>query len=179
MAEEINGQPKWYIICTTYGYDYIARDNILRMVETSGLQDYIFDVVVPEEEEVVTPPVEDLTFDLTIFSDVNAEFYMSIVPSDESATYVYAVMTDTDYDDYFPDGISDYFRGRYESSGFDGTFAEYVKSIMNTGPYEGLSSGFYVADDCWYYILIAAGVSINGEDVSFYAPAESSWYEMW
>lgn len=133
----------------------------------------------PEEEEVVTPPVEDLTFDLTIFSDVNAEFYMSIVPSDESATYVYAVMTDTDYDDYFPDGISDYFRGRYESSGFDGTFAEYVKSIMNTGPYEGLSSGFYVADDCWYYILIAAGVSINGEEVSFYAPAESSWYETW
>ena len=53
MAEEINGQPKWYIICTTYGYDYIARDNILRMVETSGLQDFIFDVVVPEEEEVV------------------------------------------------------------------------------------------------------------------------------
>lgn len=46
-------QPQWYIICTTFGYDYIARDNILRMVESQDLKDYIFDVVVPEEEEVV------------------------------------------------------------------------------------------------------------------------------
>ena len=46
-------KPQWYIICTSTGYDYIVRDNILRMVESSNLQDYIFDVVVPEVEEVV------------------------------------------------------------------------------------------------------------------------------
>lgn len=46
-------EPQWYIVTTNFGYDYIARDNILRMVESSGLQEYIFDVVIPEEEEVV------------------------------------------------------------------------------------------------------------------------------
>ena len=46
-------KPQWYIICASTGYDYIVRDNILRMVESSNLQDYIFDVVVPEVEEVV------------------------------------------------------------------------------------------------------------------------------
>ena len=46
-------KPQWYIICASFGYDYIVRDNILRMVESSNLHDYIFDVVVPEVEEVV------------------------------------------------------------------------------------------------------------------------------
>ena len=46
-------KPQWYTICATFGYVYIVRDNILRMVESSNLHDYIFDVVVPELEEVV------------------------------------------------------------------------------------------------------------------------------
>ena len=50
--EEMN-EPQWYVIYALFGYDNIVKDNILQMVETNGLQNYIFDVVVPEEEEVV------------------------------------------------------------------------------------------------------------------------------
>ena len=46
-------EPRWYVIYALFGYDNIVKDNILQMVETNGLQNYIFDVVVPEEEEVV------------------------------------------------------------------------------------------------------------------------------
>ena len=38
---------------TLFGYENIAKKNLLQMVETNGLQNSIFDVVVPEEEEVV------------------------------------------------------------------------------------------------------------------------------
>ena len=53
MAEEEKQQPQWYVINTLFGYENIAKKNLIQMVETNGLQDYIFDVVVPEEEEVV------------------------------------------------------------------------------------------------------------------------------
>ncbi|MDE5617922.1 MAG: transcription termination/antitermination protein NusG [Clostridia bacterium] len=46
-------EPRWYVIYALFGYDNIVKENILQMVETNGLQNYIFDVVVPEEEEVV------------------------------------------------------------------------------------------------------------------------------
>ncbi|MDE6550327.1 MAG: transcription termination/antitermination protein NusG [Clostridia bacterium] len=50
---EEKNEPQWYVIYALFGYDNIVKDNILQMVETNGLQNYIFDVVVPEEEEVV------------------------------------------------------------------------------------------------------------------------------
>ena len=46
-------EPKWYVIHTYSTYELAVRDNILKMVENTGLQDQIFDVVVPQEEEVV------------------------------------------------------------------------------------------------------------------------------
>ena len=53
MAEEGLQQPQWYVLSTLFGYENIVKRNLMQMVETNGLQDYIFDVVVPEEEEVV------------------------------------------------------------------------------------------------------------------------------
>ncbi len=43
----------WYIIHTYSTFERKVRDDILQMVENNGLQDYIFDVVVPEKEEIV------------------------------------------------------------------------------------------------------------------------------
>ena len=42
----------WYVIHTYSTYEVAVRDNILKMVENIGLQDYIFDVVVVFEEEI-------------------------------------------------------------------------------------------------------------------------------
>ena len=83
---------------------------------------------------------------------------MNIQPSDETAPYIYAVMTDSEYDDFYPDNLYDYFYGRYENSGYEGTFAQYIED---------------------YFYLVAAGVTIEGDDVTFYSPAESDYYEMW
>ena len=46
-------EPKWYVIHTYSTYELAVRDNIMKMVENNGLQDRIFDVVVPQEEEIV------------------------------------------------------------------------------------------------------------------------------
>ena len=46
-------EPQWYVIQTQFGYESIAKTNLLQMVQINGLQDFIFDVVMPEEEEIV------------------------------------------------------------------------------------------------------------------------------
>ncbi len=43
----------WYIIHTYSTFERKVRDDILQMVENNGLQDRIFDVVVPEKDEVI------------------------------------------------------------------------------------------------------------------------------
>lgn len=43
----------WYVLQTHAGYEKSVQASLLTMVENTSLQDYIFDVVVPEEEEIV------------------------------------------------------------------------------------------------------------------------------
>ena len=50
---ENKDQAKWYIIHTNSGYEKIVEDSLKRMIENNNLQDYIFDVKIPMEEEVV------------------------------------------------------------------------------------------------------------------------------
>lgn len=56
MEEEKKYTPqdaKWYILQTQYGYESIAKTSLSQLVELNNLGDYIFDIVVPEEEEIV------------------------------------------------------------------------------------------------------------------------------
>lgn len=46
-------KPYWYVLQTFSGYEKSVQASLLTMVENTNLQDYIFDVVVPEEEEIV------------------------------------------------------------------------------------------------------------------------------
>lgn len=50
--EDRSSLANWYVIHTYSTYELAVRDNIIKMVENNGLQDFIFDVVVLEEEEV-------------------------------------------------------------------------------------------------------------------------------
>ncbi len=52
MSENVNGEKKWYIVTTYSGNEKKAKENILRRVESMNLQDYVFRVIVAEEEEV-------------------------------------------------------------------------------------------------------------------------------
>ena len=56
MEEEKKYTPadaKWYILQTQYGYESIAESSLKQLVELNNLGDFIFDIVVPEEEEIV------------------------------------------------------------------------------------------------------------------------------
>ncbi len=56
MEEEKKYTPadaKLYILQTQYGYESIAETSLKQLVELNNLGDFIFDIVVPEEEEIV------------------------------------------------------------------------------------------------------------------------------
>ena len=44
-VEEKQQEPQWYVLSTLFGYENIVKRNLMQMVETNQLQDYIFDVV--------------------------------------------------------------------------------------------------------------------------------------
>ena len=125
-------------------------------------------------------PGDGLTFYLSIEGEANGEFVVDIQPSDETAPYIYAVMTDSEYDDFYPDNLYDYFYGRYENSGYDGTFAQYIGENTRTGDYYGTSTGFYNDGSSWFFKLVAAGVTVEGDEVTFHSQAEmENFYETW
>lgn len=47
---------EWYVIHTYSGYENKVKDNLEKRVETLGMQDQIFRIVVPEEKEIITTP---------------------------------------------------------------------------------------------------------------------------
>ncbi|HIU83093.1 MAG TPA: transcription termination/antitermination factor NusG [Candidatus Faecicola pullistercoris] len=50
---ENKDQAKWYVIHVYSGYEKMVEDNLHKMIENNGLQDYIFDIVVPVEDDIV------------------------------------------------------------------------------------------------------------------------------
>lgn len=51
--EKPQEKPQWYVLQTMSGYEKMVQNNLRTMVENNGLQDYVVDVVVPEEEVIV------------------------------------------------------------------------------------------------------------------------------
>ena len=51
-----NTQAKWYIIHTYSGYEKMVQVNLQKLVENNNLGDFIFDIVVPMEDDVVEKP---------------------------------------------------------------------------------------------------------------------------
>ncbi len=50
MAEE--NKKQWYVVNTYAGHENRVKENLLRRVESMGLQDYLFRVVVAEEKRL-------------------------------------------------------------------------------------------------------------------------------
>ena len=44
-------EKNWYVVHTYSGYENKVKANLEKRVETMGMQDKIFRVIVPEEEE--------------------------------------------------------------------------------------------------------------------------------
>ncbi len=52
MSEDVNNQVRWYVIHTYSGYENKVKTNIEKLVENSGLEEYIQEISVPMEEAV-------------------------------------------------------------------------------------------------------------------------------
>jgi transcription termination/antitermination protein NusG len=52
VAESIPEGPAWYVIHCYSGYENKVRHNLEQRIETMGMKDKVFDVVVPTQEEI-------------------------------------------------------------------------------------------------------------------------------
>ncbi len=57
----------WYVVHTYSGYEDAVREALLQRVESLGMQDLIFDVVVPKESQIVIKKGEPKTEKKRIF----------------------------------------------------------------------------------------------------------------
>ena len=47
-------ETKWYVLHTRTGYENVAKENLERVIEKNGLEDRIFDIVIPTETVIET-----------------------------------------------------------------------------------------------------------------------------
>ena len=52
MATETVGQREWYVIHTYAGYENKVKQNLEHRIESMGVADRIFQVVVPVEDQI-------------------------------------------------------------------------------------------------------------------------------
>ena len=57
----------WYVVHTYSGYEDAVREALLQRIESLGMQDMIFDVVVPKETEIIIKKGEPVTQEKRIF----------------------------------------------------------------------------------------------------------------
>lgn len=57
----------WYVVHTYSGYEDAVREALLQRIESLGMQDSIFDVVVPKETQIVIKKGEPKTEEKRIF----------------------------------------------------------------------------------------------------------------
>lgn len=44
---------RWYVIHVYSSYESVVKNNLEKMIENNGLQDYIFEIAIPVEEDIV------------------------------------------------------------------------------------------------------------------------------
>ncbi len=47
-----SSEPNWYVVHTYSGYEQKVKNDLEQKIENRGLQDYIFDIVIPMEEQI-------------------------------------------------------------------------------------------------------------------------------
>jgi transcriptional antiterminator NusG len=52
LENEMSDNAKWYVVHTYSGYENKVKANLEKIVENRNMQDYIYDIVVPMEEQI-------------------------------------------------------------------------------------------------------------------------------
>lgn len=82
MVKQVgNTGRQWYVIHTYSGYEDAVKDGLLQRIETMNMQDFIFDVVVPKEKQIVMKKGQPVEEDKKIFPGY---VLVSMVVTDES-----------------------------------------------------------------------------------------------
>jgi transcriptional antiterminator NusG len=79
--ESIPEGPAWYVIHCYSGYENKVRHNLEQRIETMGMKDKIFDVVVPTEEEIEVKEGKRRTVERRVFPGY---ILVSMILSEES-----------------------------------------------------------------------------------------------
>lgn len=68
MARQAEGTGRhWYVVHTYSGYEDAVREALMQRIESLGMQDRIFDVVVPKETQIVIKKGQPVTEEKRIF----------------------------------------------------------------------------------------------------------------
>ncbi len=68
MARQAQGTGRhWYVVHTYSGYEDAVREALMQRIESLGMQDLIFDVVVPKETQIVIKKGQPVTEEKRIF----------------------------------------------------------------------------------------------------------------
>lgn len=49
----VNENIKWYVIHTYAAYETVVKNNLEKMIENNNLQDFIYEIAIPTEEDIV------------------------------------------------------------------------------------------------------------------------------
>ena len=52
MAKQTNNERHWYVVHTYSGYEDAVARNLKQRISSMGMEDYIFDVIVPKEKHI-------------------------------------------------------------------------------------------------------------------------------
>ena len=52
INDQIDAEPKWYVLHTFSGYENVAKENLEMMVKKFNLQDRIVDIIIPMEDVI-------------------------------------------------------------------------------------------------------------------------------
>ncbi len=55
LTESAQPEKRWYVIHTYSGYEKKVKTNLEHRIETMGMEDKIYQVLVPEEDEIEDP----------------------------------------------------------------------------------------------------------------------------
>ena len=79
MAEE--NKKQWYVVNTYAGHENRVKENLLRRVESMGLQDYLFRVIVAEEKEIEYKNGKEVEKTTNLFSGY---LFVEMIMTDEA-----------------------------------------------------------------------------------------------
>lgn len=72
---------QWYVVNTYAGHENRVKENLLRRVETMGLQDYMFRIVVAEEKEIEYKNGKEVVKTKNLFSGY---LFVEMIMTDEA-----------------------------------------------------------------------------------------------